>query len=364
MNKKVSKKMEEASDLLAKLTMAKVAKMQEKKEKEESKKTKKSIGLTKEMVDEMSGKQRTKQFISALLLNDKEKLKILSTSVNADGGFLVPAEWYNRIVEEKRDISDIRNRATVIEDCPPTFYIDQLESRPNVYWRGELTTKDTSTASFTQISLTPYSLAVIVALSKELAADATVGIPEGIVNYITKLIVTSLAEEEEKRFVMGTGATQPTGIDAYAATIARSVTTGAGVADSDTLIAATLRLGQQYLQNAVWIMNSECLRRVMQLKDSQNRYLFLPDPTGKTPGTILGRPIIRNDSLNQTRAWLIDLKGYYIGVRGGISVMQSEEAYITPTGSAFEKNLIYIRVEERLDAELADLHCACVVNGM
>ena len=102
----------------------------------------------------------------------------------------------------------------------------------------------------------------------------------------------------------------------------------------------------------------------MQLKDSQNRNIFVPDPTGATPGTILGRPCLRNDSLNATHIWLIDLSGYYIGVRGGINVMQSEEAYVTPVGSLWEKNLIGIRVEERIDAELADLHCAVVITNV
>jgi len=271
--------------------------------------------------------------------------------------------WYQKIIEEMLDISDIRSRATVIPSCPPTLNVNRLDSKPVTYWRGEKAIKDTSTAKFSQISLTPYSHAVIVVLTKELVDDAAGAGVNNIIDFVTRQVVEQLAEDDERMFIRGTGATQPTGIDSYQATIPRQVTTAAGIMDSDTLIAAKLRLSQKYLRKAVWIMNSETLRRAMQLKDTQNRYLFIPDPTGKEPGTLLGLPIIRNDSLNQTRCWLADLSGYMIGIREGITVSQSEEAYITDIGSLWERNMVAVRVEERIDAELADLHCAVVIHG-
>ena len=359
--KKPEKDMDEAADSMAKLALAKMEKMME--AKAAKTKTTKKVGITKDQVKTMSGKERTEKFIKALLSNDKARLKVLSTGVNALGGFLVPSYWYDKIVEEMRDVSDIRQRSTIIDPCPATLYINQLDSRPVSYWRGEKSIKDTSTAKFAQISLTPYSHAVIITCTKELVADAEVGV-SNIIDYLTKLVVQEMAEEDERMFMTGTGVTQPTGIDNYNATIARSVTTGAGVADVDTLIAAKYRLGSKYLRNAVWILNSDTLRRIMQLKDTNNQLLFIPDPSDAEKGTLLGIPVIRNDWLNQTRGWLIDLKGYYVGVREGINVSQSEEAYLTPIGSLWERNMVAIRVEERIDGELADLHCACVLNGL
>jgi len=43
--------------------------------------------------------------------------------------------------------------------------------------------------------------------------------------------------------------------------------------------------------------------------------------------------------------------------------MQSEEATITGVGNLFERNEIAIRVEERVDGELADLNSASVLTG-
>jgi len=184
---------------------------------------------------------------------------------------------------------------------------------------------------------------------------------------ITRLMATSLNQEMERTFAVGAGTTQPTGINAYAATVHRIVATPAGVLNADSLIDVVSRLDPLYLQNAVWIMNSITWRKAMQLKDSQNRYLFIADPTGKTPGTILGYPVLRIDSLPAANIWFGDLKGYYIGYRGGLSVSKSTEASITMAANQsinlFERNMFAIRIERRVDGELADLDSMVVLTG-
>jgi len=340
---------------IQKMIDASVAKLGE--EKEEIKTTQE---VTKGEVDKMDKAQRISEFYTALIRNDKQKLQVLAEGTNALGGFLVPAVLYGDIIEEMRDAAVIRSKATIIDPCPAHLDITNLASRPKVYWRGEKAVKSTSTAEFGQIALTPYSLAVIVVLTRELVADAV--IPASMTSYITRLISTAIAEEEDKVFTTGAGTTQPTGIDAYAATIHRIIATPANVLVPDSLIQAFYRLGSQYRKNAVWIMNSLTLTKAMQLKDGQNRYLFVADPTGVLPGTLLGRPVFEQNDLTQSHIWLIDLRGYVIGIREGITVMQSEEAYVD-SHSLFERNEIAIRVEERIDGEVADLDAAVVITG-
>ena len=340
---------------IQKMIDASLEKVSEKKEEIES-----TNEITKDAVEKMDKSQRISEFYTALIQNDKQKLQVLAEGTNALGGYLVPAVLYQGIVEELRDSAVIRSKATIIDPCPAHLDITNLASRPKVYWRGEAAVKSTSTAEFGQIALTPYSLAVIVVLTKELVADAV--IPSSMTSYITKLITTAIAEEEDKVFTVGNGSGKPTGIDAYSGTIHRSVTTPANVVDADSLIAAFYKLGSKYRSKAVWIMNSLTLTKVMQLKDGQNRHLFVADPTGNLPGTLLGRPVFEQNDLTQARIWFIDLSGYVIGVREGISVMQSEEATVA-SNSLFERNEIALRVEERLDGEMADLDAAVVVNN-
>ena len=303
----------------------------------------------------------TLKAITAITIPEMVKLKVMNVGSSADGGYLVPTILYQRIVEEQRDISQIGARATVIDPCPANLNIDSLVGRSKMSWTAEKAIKDTSTATFNQITLTPYTVTCIVTITNKLEEDAEVVAP--VSTYVTGLMAQSLNEELERVFAVGVGTTQPTGIDAYAATVHRIVATPANILTSDSLIDVVSRLGQKYLANAVWMMNSQAWRVAMQLKDSQNRYLFIADPTGKTPGSLLGYPILRVDSLPNGHIWFGDLKGYWIGYRGGINVAKSTDATIEGIGNLFERNMFAIRVERRVDAELADLDSLCVLTG-
>lgn len=359
--KNIEKQAEEMAEKVLALVEAKADKKAKETKKEKKVESKEIVD--KNEVDKMDKVERTGRFINALIKDDQVQMKVLSEGVNADGGFLVPDYWHDQIVEEMRDDSVIRSRATVIEPCPKQLNINQLASRPIVFWRGEKAIKDTSTATYAQISLTPYSLACIVVMTKELATDAETGLPRSMIDHVTKLVATAIYEEEDDRFAVGTGVGQPTGIDNYSATVGRITATPANVLAADSLIEAFFKLGAKYRKNAVWLMNSITLTKARQLKDTQNRYLFIPDPSAEIAGTILGRPVLEQNHLPLDHIWLIDLRGYWIGIREGISVMQSEEATITGVGNLFERNEIAIRVEERVDGELADLNSASVVTG-
>jgi len=326
----------------------------------EEKKAEKAGSFEAEYKD-MDDDNKIVSFIKALRDNDVAKLKVMSAGTTTDGGFLVPTILYQRIVEEQRDDSVIASRATIIDPCPAHLDIDQLIGRPKMYWTAEKAIKDTTTATFNQIDLTPYTVACIVVITNKLEEDAEVVAP--LSTYITGLMATALNEELERVFAQGTGTTQPTGINAYAATVHRIVATPANVANTNSAIEVVSRLGQKYTKNAVWLMNSVAWRKAMQLVDSQNRPIFIADPTGKMPGTILGYPVLRCDALPQSNVWFGDLKGYWIGYRGGISVAKSTDATIDGVGNLFERNMFAIRVERRVDAELADLDSMVVCTG-
>jgi len=351
------KALERVADKLLKIMEAKQAKAQKI---VEEKKVEKESGFEAEF-KAMDDDHKIVNFIKALRDEDKVKLKVMSAGTSADGGILIPTILYQRIVEEMRDDQIIASRATVINDCPAHLDIDQLVGRPKMSWTAEKAIKDTSTATFTGIDLTPYNVSCIVVITNKLEEDAEVVAP--VSTYVTGLMARALNEELERVFAVGTGSTHPTGIDAYSATVHRIVATPANVLTSDSLIDVVSRLGQSYSRNAVWLMNSQAWRVAMQLKDSQNRYLFIADPTGKTPGSLLGYPILRCDALPNGHIWFGDLKGYWIGYRGGISVAKSTEASIDGVGNLFERNMFAIRLERRVDGELADLDSMVCLTG-
>src|SRR3990167_9572577 len=309
---------------------------------------KKCALYSKEDVKSMDAKTRSMEFIKAMLMHDRVKLQALSEGTAANGGFLVPEEWASVIVENILDITTIRPRATVVNVSTDSFHLPNLATRPKVYWRSELAVKSTSTATFGEITLTPYSLAAIITLSQELANDASVGLPGGIVNYVARLLAQAIALAEDEAFTTGNGTGRPTGIDNYTATI-RAVS-AANALTGDHLISCFYGLPAGYRNSSVWIMNSRTLSAVRGLKDTQNRYL-LADLSNGQPPQVLGRPVIENNFMPSARIYFGDVSYYWIAVNGGLNVKVSDEAVVA-SQSAFERNLVHVRVEERVDGEL------------
>lgn len=308
--------------------------------------------------------QKSVEFFSALYSGDKQKLQILSEGTAADGGYLVPEEFANVIVEDIRDISIMRGLASVMSTQTDTVHIPSLVSRPKAAWRSEKAVKNTSTATFTENVLTPYSLAAIVPLSNELVADAQLGVGGSIVNYIAGLMSVSLSEKEEQAFWTGSGSGQPTGVDGGGYTL-RTFAAGAGATDvqrADAIVNAYHNTPQGYRTRAVWVGNMGTWGEVGRLKDSQNRYL-LTDLAGSPTQLLKGRPVYESNFLAGGTLLFGDFSFYQIVDREGISVRVSDEATVAGS-SAFEKNLTYVRVEKRVDAELLLPAAVSKVTGL
>lgn len=304
--------------------------------------------------------QKSVEFLSALYSNDKQKLQILSEGTAADGGYLVPEEFANMIVEDIRDLNIMRQLASVMTTTTDTVHIPSLISRPKAAWRSEKAVKSTSTATFSENVLTPYSLAAIVPLSNELVADAQLGVGGSIVNYIAGLMSVSLSEAEEEAFWTANGSGRPTGVTNYSLrTVAASST---DVSRADAIIQAFQTHPQGYRNNGVWVGNMGTLFEVARLKDSQNRYL-LSDLAGSPTQLLKGRPVYESNFLPGGTLLYGDFSYYQIVDREGISVRVSDEATVGGS-SAFEKNLTYVRVEKRVDAELLLPAAVCKVTGL
>lgn len=306
--------------------------------------------------------QKSVEFFSALYMGDKAKLQILSEGTAADGGYLVPDEFANVIIEDIRDINIMRQFASVMTTSSDTVHIPSLVSRPKAAWRAEKATKNTSTATFSENVLTPYSLAAIVPLSNELVADAQLGVGGSIVNYIAGLMATALAEKEEEAFWLGSGSGQPSGVNGYSL---RTTAAGAGASDAtkaDAVLMAYQTTPQGYRNKGVWVGNMGTWAEVARLKDSQGRYL-LSDLAGSPTQLLRGRPVYESNFVPGGTLFYGDLSYYQIVDREGISVRVSDEATVAGS-SAFEKNLTFVRVEKRVDGELLLPAAVSKVTGL
>ena len=304
--------------------------------------------------------QKTVHFVSALMAGDVQKLQTLVEGTAALGGYLVPEEYANMIVEDLRDATVMRQIADVMTTTSDTLHLPNLATRPKAAFRAEAAVKNTSTVQWGENVFTPYSLATIVSLSNELVADASLG--GSIINNVTRLIVQSLAEREDAAFWTGSGSGQPTGMSQYSP---GTIAVGAGGTDAqraDAIKQTWVRLGQGYRSRAVWVMNSTSLERVVTLKDTQGNYLT--SRLGDSPQlTLMGRPIYEQNDIAGGTAYFGDFSYYKIVDREGISTRVSDEATVASV-SGFERNITHVRVEKRVDGELTLLAPIRKVTGL
>lgn len=303
-------------------------------------------------VDSMGKDEKALTFIKAVLRKDYTKLQVLSEGTPANGGFLVIEEWHNEIVQEILDMAVVRPNATVIQIQSNQYHVVSNSSRPRAGWRSELAVKQTSTANFGEIILTPYSLAVIVPVSQELQDDASVGQSAGgVISYLTTLMSEALALEEDVAYLNGNGSGKPTGITTYGIyTIA-----GGKNVTADQIIRLFHKIKAVDRAKAVWVMSGDALGVIASLKDSQNRPLFDGALTSDGLSTLKGKKVFETDVIGRTILFG-NLSAYFIADKtarqgGKISVRVSDEAYVGGQ-SMFERNEIAIRVEERTDGEL------------
>lgn len=303
--------------------------------------------------------QKTAQWLQATITGDRQKLQILTEGGNA--GNLVPEEFANLIIEDIVDNTIMRGLATQVTINTDTWHLPQLTSRPNVAWRSEAAVKATTTADFSEITLTPYSIAGIVTLSDELVADASLGVGGSIVNYIAQKLATDIGLKEDQAFWVGDGSGKPTGVDNYTLQIVNA-SAQTDTARADAIKRSPLALGQGYRNRGVWVMNSRTMQRVATYKDNDNNYLLTGLGDANTE-RLVGRPIFEQNDIPDGKAFFGDFSYYYIADREGMRTKVSDEATVA-SNSAFERDLTHVRVEKRVDGELALTAAVIEVTGL
>jgi HK97 family phage major capsid protein len=309
----------------------------------------------KDITMKMSQVKNLSEWVKCLLRKDfsgmesaRTKLEPLIEGTDSEGGYLVPTLLHSAIIELLEDEAVVRPRATLIDMTgmkTNQLNIDGIASKPIAQWSAENADKGTSSMTFNQISLTPYTLAVIVPISKQLRDDT----PFNIVSLLAKAMAEGVAKEEDKAFMTANGSGRPTGIDNYTFT---TISAG-GAVTFDHINSAYWRLPQAYRKNGFWIMNGRTIEVVSMLKDSNNRPLLLDSGIITEPGipALKGRPVLEQNDIASSKIFFGDLSAYWIGVKQNLTIDIAEEATIRSI-NLWERNLIAVRVEERVDGEL------------
>ena len=137
----------------------------------------------------------------------KQTFNVMQEGVSTDGGYLVPTEWDNRLIDTLDEENIMRKLGTSITTSGE-HEITIAATKPAAAWLSEGQNLTFSNATFSQKTLKAYKLAVGVQVTNELLADSMFNLETYILDQFGK----ALSNAEEDKFINGTGTNQPSGI--------------------------------------------------------------------------------------------------------------------------------------------------------
>lgn len=247
-------------------------------------------------------------------LTGKIAFRDLATSTS---GAAIPTDMERRIVEKMRQSSVMRQLGRVTQiDSKRTIPVENaLPTTALVSEGGTITPADPSFSS--AISVVPYKFVTAVTMSQEYIEDAigNGGIGSGL-QYVADKCGLSIALKQEEYMTIGSGSSQPEGIETSAITQIENIGSGGAgnAADTDLtpemIISAVHRVPPQYRSGSkfAWVMHDSLvatIRKMRSLSATTGEFLWMPGGNGTSqgltagaPGTIYGVPYYINQYMN------------------------------------------------------------------
>lgn len=267
------------------------------------------------------------------LLPEDWETKLLQEAVGAAGGFLVPIEYRAELFAKAYEKSIVRPRATVIPMTTRQVQMPSLDqtgtpSAPKsafmggmqLFWTEEGAAKTETDLDFKLIDLVVHKYAAILEVTNELIADSAISL-EALIRARFGL---TTAAYEDWHFLNGSGVGQPQGVISAGCTVQPNRAGAGAIVWSDIMeIIHAFQPGA----NGVWVAHICTMEELLQLKDANNNYMWIPNMRDAMPERLLGYPIIFTEKVpylgTKGDIGLYDFKYYLIGDREQPSIDSS-----------------------------------------
>lgn len=256
-------------------------------------------------------------------------MNALKEGSDSDGGYLVPDEFENQLIQKLHQENVLRSISHVIQTSSGDHKIPVVASEGTASWLDEEAAYTESNSSFGQVTLGAHKLGTLIKVSDELLNDSAFD----LTNYISTEFARRLGDSEEEAFLTGNGTGRPTGILNDSNGAKDGVTAAAADAITfDELIDLFYSLKEPYHKNAVFLMNDSTVKAVRKLKDQNGQYIWQPSVQLGTPDMILNRPVFTSQymptlSAGNKIALFGDFSYYWIADRQGRTFKRLNELY-------------------------------------
>ena len=228
--------------------------------------------------------------------------KAMSTTVAADGGYLIDPQTADTIRSMLVSTSSLRAVANVVQVEATSFDVLIDRSEVGSGWANEATaTAETASPQVDRISIKLNELSAMPKASQRLLDDSAFDV-EG---WLAGKIATRFIRAEASAFINGDGVDKPKGILLPAKVANASWTWGSlgyipsgAAADFattnavDCIVSLVYALGADYRANATFVMNSKTAGAVRKMKDADGRFLWSDGLAAAEPARLMGYPVL------------------------------------------------------------------------
>jgi len=229
---------------------------------------------------------------------ENTEMRALGTGTQAAGGYTVPPQFWNRIVEAVRFVAPMRQYATVISTdtgaALPWLTADETAVEGRILGENTAATETDTTFGTATVGAYTYS-SDMTRVPFQLLQDTGIDLEA----YLARLLGNRVGRIQNRHFTTGTGTGQPLGI-VTGAQVGKVGATGQTTSVTyDDLVDLTDSIDPalQGAGNLRWMFSQGGRKVVRKIKDSQGRPLWEPSIQAGTPDTLLGYGIVLNNNM-------------------------------------------------------------------
>lgn len=259
------------------------------------------------------------------------------------GGYLVPDEYEDKLVEGLKEHNILRSLAHTI----PTTHdlrIPVVLSNTTAQWVNEGGDYTDTEPCFGQTVISAHKVAISILVSDEMLEDSGIDLED----YILREISSAIGDAEEEAFFRGDGSGKPTGLVSQVSV--GTVSEEVGKICIDDVLNLIYSLRSTYRDKSVLIMSEEAFSELYKTKYANGRYIWNPNYDKDGFETFSGYRVYTTKNLDGIDSGNIPVlfgcfDYFWIGDRGKRVIKRLVERY------ADHGQVAYIS-SERVDAKL------------
>lgn len=261
---------------------------------------------------------------------DQHEHRVLSKASGAAGGYLVPLDLYEQIIEVRRQRSTIGVLARqIVTSTGTTINVATATAHGTSTWTAENAGITASDETFGQVAVGAYKAATLTLVSEELLADDGTELDA----YLAGELGLRLAVLEDAAYAVGDGTGKPMGIANASSgyTVATAAVGSTLVFKAADVATAYAALSVAYVPTATWLFAPSAFRSLAGLADTAGGLVY-PTLHAAEP-TLYARPVVvaadmPTSAANARSAFFGDLEQAYAVRRvAEVGVQRLDELY-------------------------------------